>query len=146
MALPPTESSHSWIDWNRIGIGLSGLCTVHCLVIPLVLSVLPLWPALSALHAWLHPIFIVLLLPVTYAAMRDARRHHNDRWIPLLLGLGFAAITMAWLGHVLWDHTGETIGTLLGSALLITGHTLNWRRHRSGCSSCTPTPESDTAS
>lgn len=119
--------------WDRLGIGVSGLCAVHCLLMPVLLSALPLWPALHAVQAWLHPAFIVLLVPIAYQAARAARRGRRSTWVPLLLGLGLAAITLAWLGHDLLGRVGETAMTLAGSALLIAGHWQNWQAHRARC-------------
>lgn len=119
------------LDWDRIGIGLSGLCAAHCLLTPFLLAALPLWPALGAAHAWLHPTLVAFLLPVTVFAIWNAHRHGDALPTSLLLSLGFVLITVAWLGHDQWGPVGEAAGTLLGSGMLIAGHALNWRRHRS---------------
>jgi len=118
-----------WIDWDRLGIGLSGLCAAHCLLMPMALSLLPLWPALQAVHAWVHPALLVLILPVVLGALRRTRRAGHVV-TAALLGLGFLVLVAAWWGHDVWGAVGERLGTLAGSALLITGHVLNWRRHR----------------
>ncbi len=135
MVSPSSESFlarlPSRLDWDRLGIGLSGLCAVHCLLTPLLLAALPLWPNAWAMHAWLHPTLVALLLPVTAFAAWDAHRHGGGAHVPWLLGVGFLLVAVAWLGHDLWGAVGEAAGTLLGSGLLVTGHALNWRRHRS---------------
>ena len=69
-----TQTRSRWLDWDRLGIGLSGLCAVHCLLTPVVLSLLPLWPTLQAVNAWVHPTLLVLILPVVLGALRRARR------------------------------------------------------------------------
>jgi hypothetical protein len=118
-----------WIDWDRLGIGLSGLCALHCLLMPVALSVLPLWPALQALHAWVHPALLLLMLPVLGGALHRARGTGHVT-TAVLLGLGFLVLVGAWWGHDTWGAVGERIGTVTGSALLIAGHVLNWRQHR----------------
>jgi len=118
-----------WLDWDRLGIGLSGLCALHCLLMPVALSLLPMWSTLQAVHAWVHPALLVLMLPVVGGALHRAR-HTGHVGTAALLGLGFLTLVAAWWGHDLWGAAGERIGTVAGSALLIAGHVLNWRRHR----------------
>ena len=118
-----------WLDWDRVGIGLSGLCALHCLAMPVALSLLPLWPALQAVHTWVHPVLLTLMIPVLVGALHRAR---STGHVPtaVLLGLGFIILVGAWWGHDVWGAAGERIGTVMGSVLLIAGHMLNWRRHR----------------
>ncbi|NBB86304.1 MAG: MerC family mercury resistance protein [Bacteroidetes bacterium] len=126
---PTARMLRRWIDWDRLGIGLSGLCAVHCLLTPVTLSLLPLWPTLQAVNAWVHPTLLVLLLPVVMGALRRTRRTGHMA-TAALLGIGFLVLVGAWLGHDAWGGTGERIGTIAGSALLIAGHAQNWHRHR----------------
>lgn len=127
--MPSVQMLSRWLDWDRVGIGLSGLCALHCLLMPVALSLLPLWPALQALHTWVHPALLVLMLPVLVGALHRAR---GTGYVvtAVLLGLGFLVLVAAWWGHDVWGAAGERIGTLAGSALLIAGHVINWRRHR----------------
>ena len=112
--------------WDRAGVVLSGLCAAHCLLMPLALAALPLWPAAAGAHAWLHPVFAVLLVPVTLFALRGRRR--GDRATVLLLGLGLITVLLATLAHDLLGRTSELAAMLLGSGLLVAGHLRNARR------------------
>lgn len=105
---------------------LSGLCAVHCLLMPLALAALPLWPVASDAHAWLHPVFAVLLVPVTVFALKG--RRHGDRATVLLLGSGLFVVVLATLAHDLLGRTSEVAAMLLGSGLLVAGHVRNVRR------------------
>jgi len=124
-----------WVDRDRLGIGLSGLCAVHCLLTPVALSLLPLWPTLQAVNAWVHPTLLLLILPVVVGALWRARRTGHVT-TAALLGSGYIILVGAWWGHGHWGPTGERLGTVAGSALLICGHAQNWRRHRT-CPSST---------
>ena len=110
--------------WDRIGMSLSGICAIHCVLTPLVFAVLPIWSTSEAVHAWLHPALAVLIVPVTMLAIRGCLRRHGPRHVPVLLALGLAFILAAALAHDLLGEGGETLATLSGSALLIAGH---WR-------------------
>jgi hypothetical protein len=127
--MPSVRILSRWLDWDRVGIGLSGLCALHCLLTPVALSLLPLWPTLQTVNAWVHPTLLVLMLPVVVGALRRARRTGHIV-TATLLGTGFLVLVGAWWGHDVWGAVGERLGTVAGSALLIAGHVLNWRRHR----------------
>lgn len=114
--------------WDHFGIGVSGICAIHCLVFPIFISVLPLMSVASFIHEWTHPVFVLLLTPAVYFA---AKRSHYDKTITILLGIGFIAILTGWLGGHYWLGTlFETSMTLIGSVLLIAGHWFNYRHHR----------------
>lgn len=114
--------------WDRVGIGVSGICAIHCLLFPVFISVLPVFSIAPLINEWAHPVFIVLLAPVVYFALK---RSHYDLKISFLLVSGLVFIITGWLaGHFWLGHTFEISVTLLGSVALIAGHWLNYRHHR----------------
>ncbi|WP_234567167.1 MerC domain-containing protein [Rhodohalobacter sp. 614A] len=114
--------------WDKLGIGISGACAIHCLLLPVIVAVLPLWGFASILHDWLHPIFILLIAPTIYFA---SKRSHFDRKITGTLTSGFLLILIGWVaGHFWIGLWFETTLTVLGSAVLITGHWFNYRHHQ----------------
>jgi hypothetical protein len=127
-SIVPEKSITSSLLWDRFGIGVSGICAIHCLVVPVLVSVLPLWSFTGVIHDWLHPIFILFLLPVVYFS---AKRSHYDRKITTVLITGFFLLLIGWLaGHFWLGLLFESITTLAGSILLIIGHWMNYRHHR----------------
>ncbi len=114
-------------SWDRLGIGLSGLCAVHCLLTPLALAMLSLWPVAFDPDVWLHPIFAALLIPPTLMAIRLAVRHRHPRHIPLLLGGGLILVLAAMIIGEVAGAMSEAAVTVLGGSLMITGH---WRNGR----------------
>lgn len=114
--------------WDRIGLSVSGICALHCLFSPILITTLPLWPLAFEIHSWAHPLFIILLLPVIYFA---GKRSHFDKKVTLFLITGFLMIVSGWLmGHFWLGPWFETSATLIGSFILIAGHWLNYRHHR----------------
>ncbi len=115
--------------WDALGVGLSGLCLVHCLALPLVAIALPMLGSLSE-APWVHWAFVATATPVTMLAFGPllARRP-----APLLIpGLGAAGIALLTFGALNWpNHAwGEGV-TLIGALVLSSAHVLNWRRgHR----------------
>ncbi|MGM0546024.1 MAG: MerC domain-containing protein [Bacteroidota bacterium] len=114
--------------WDRIGISLSGFCAIHCLFFPVVIALLPLWPVAEAIHFWTHPLLFLLILPTVIFALRT---DNLPGYIPILLYLGLAIIALAWVFHEWLGLWGESAVTIVGSTLLVTGHWLNYRFHKS---------------
>lgn len=114
--------------WDRIGISLSGLCALHCLFFPVAIALLPLWPVAEAIHFWTHPILFLLIVPTVYYAIRNS---NIPKRIPRFLYTGLVVVALAWVLHDWVGLWGESIITMAGSALLITGHWFNYRYHQS---------------
>ena len=115
--------------WDRLGIGLSGLCAVHCLLTSILLAALPLWSMAFTLDTWVHPVFAVLLIPTTLLALRRAVRHGHPRSVAVSMAAGLVLVLIALaaghgVGAGAWT---EAAITTLGSVLLISGHWRNWR-------------------
>lgn len=115
--------------WDKLGIGISGICAVHCLLVPVLIAVLPLWDITTVIHDWLHPVFILLIIPTVYFA---SRRSHFDKKITRLLSAGLILILIGWVfGHFWIGLLFETALTVAGSVFLIAGHWFNYRHHQS---------------
>ncbi|MEO1046091.1 MAG: MerC domain-containing protein [Pseudomonadota bacterium] len=115
-------------SFDGFGIALSGLCLIHCLLLPITLVLLPalsLSPALGWLHdnEWLH---VALLFPIFLVSgttlLRGARL---DRRIGYIGGAGIAALCIALFAPNEW---AEQIITTFGTVMLIVAHILNIRR------------------
>lgn len=121
---------------DKISIGLSALCAVHCLVLPIVAGVLPALAAATASHAHFHVLMLVLVLPLSGLALGSGWLRHRDGIVLLLglCGMGLMALAVT-LGHDLLGETGERWMTLTGAFILASGHVRNFRRCRpaDGC-------------
>ena len=110
--------------WDRIGMGLSGLCAIHCLLVPVFVALIPLWPAFEEYHEYSHLVFFIAISPAVYFSLR---RRHKSFKVTFLLISGLSIIFVAWLlNHQLGEY-GEAGVTLVGSVLLIWGHWLNYK-------------------
>ena len=112
-------------------MSLSGICIVHCLALPVAVSVLPMWTSVLDIHNWLHPLFAALLIPTTIiAGMAGYRRHHSKAIVATLAGGLLIILATGIVMHAQLGTAREIVFTSIGSVVLIIGHLLNWRaRH-----------------
>lgn len=124
----PDKSITASVLWDRFGIGVSGICAIHCLIFPVLISLLPISALLPVLHEWLHPVFVATIVPIVFFA---SRRSHYDFTITSILVAGFLFVLIGWLaGHYWFGILFETVVTLIGSGLLIAGHWMNYQHHQ----------------
>jgi hypothetical protein len=124
-----TEAASSWTHWfdgyvDRVAIGLSGLCAVHCVASAVLLALLA-----SAGGILLDPIYhevgltFAILLGM-FALGRGGLAHGYMMPVAVgSVGLGMMA------GALTLPHDGgmETVCTMLGVGVLALGHDLNRR-------------------
>lgn len=115
--------------FDASAIGLSGLCLLHCLALPVLAAFLPVFAAWAEAE-WVHLLWVVLAAPLAGVALwrsHRSRRLPRALWMLAIAGLGaLAAGACGWPREV-W----ETPATVAGSAMLAGAHVWNWaRRHR----------------
>lgn len=110
---------------DGFAIGASGVCLVHCLILPIVLVALPGGSELLGLHDVFHVILLAIAIPTSLFVLWSGRRRHGQ---PLpLIGGGIGLIGLL-LGIILEDlGSAGTTSTVAGSLFLITSHVANWR-------------------
>lgn len=107
---------------DGLAISLSGLCLIHCLVLPILSASLPIVGVWADME-WLHKAFVVAALPFSLLTLISARANGV---VGALISAGFLLLAMAGFVEALHDH--ETALTTIGGALLAAGHALHWRR------------------
>ncbi|MFK8028318.1 MAG: MerC domain-containing protein [Gammaproteobacteria bacterium] len=114
--------------FDKFAVSTSALCAVHCLFLPIALS---LFPALGStifgqesFHKWL----LFLVIPFSLVALTMGCKQHKS-WLVVLLGitgLGILIFTAAF-GHDLFGHEGEQTATLIGVSILALSHLDNYK-------------------
>lgn len=119
---------------DKLAIGISVLCMLHCLLLPLALILLPAATGLALLnHELVHEGLLFAIIPISVVALLAGYRHHGS--LPALL---FGSIGMLLLiGAVLVAHEqsgeiAEIAMTVIGSVLLIYGHVVNYKQRAVG--------------
>lgn len=119
--------------WDYIGMGLSLLCLVHCLAIPIIIGMLPVVAGHLLDHESFHLVLITVVLPVAGLALLPGyfrtRRQSALRFG--FVGLVFLG-TGALLGHEFGEVT-ETALSVIGAACLFRAHWINHARESCAC-------------
>jgi MerC mercury resistance protein. len=117
------------LSLDKLAILLSGVCMVHCLLAPVVLTLLPIL-SLSILVEELvfHQLMLWLVLPSSLVALFiGCRRHRNGAILMTgLLGISVLALVAIW-GHHNLTASQEKLATTLGGLILALSHYLNYR-------------------
>ncbi|WP_142714619.1 MerC domain-containing protein [Fodinibius sediminis] len=116
--------------WDAIGLGFSGLCIIHCMLIPVVFTMVSLHSTAGVIHDGMHPVLLLIIIPSVYLAIRQRK---NGNFIYTILIAGLSILILSWVLHDLLGTAGEAVVASVGSLLLILGHWLNFRTHTRQC-------------
>lgn len=112
---------------DRVAIGLSGLCVIHCLVLPLLIVVLPSLAALPFNDEKFHLWMIFAVIPVSIFALFLGCKRHNNYQVLAFGVIGLVLLVAAVMGEELLGEVGEKALTLVGAAFIAFGHFRNYR-------------------
>jgi hypothetical protein len=124
---------------DNIGITASTLCAIHCAVVPVLFTSLPLLGLGFLANAWVEWGMIILALTIgVYSIGLSYLRTHRRRLPLILLTAGFITII---LGHIFVSGWSEMVVVPAGGLLIATAHFVNYK-----CTgSCRHTPSSKPA-
>jgi hypothetical protein len=117
---------------DKLGIWISSLCALHCLLVPLLLPVAPLIASSFFAEQWFERSILSFSILVGFAALFVGFHKYHRQLYPLYsLALG---------GLIYWNkdifgHEFEPITIGIGALLIIVAHVTNLRLCKS-CQSC----------
>jgi CHASE2 domain-containing sensor protein len=125
-ALPPASRPTLRRRLDQVGIGLAGLCALHCVATLALVSTLGVGGHFL-LEEDIHRIGLLLALVVAAVAIGWGLMRHG-RMLPFAVALGGLVLMAAALAVP--HGANEFLLTLLGVALVSVGHVLNLRAAR----------------
>ena len=110
---------------DRMAIGLSVMCTVHCFATPVILALLPSFAVLRIDSEQFHLWILAAVLPTSLLALSlGCKKHKLKRYMACgVIGLSFM-ICAVLLGHEI----AEKALTLIGSAFIAVAHWFNYQQ------------------
>lgn len=114
---------------DRVAIGLSLICTIHCFATPILLALLPSLAAYNLDTEQFHLWLLFVILPISLFALGlGCKKHKRMRYLTFgAFGLMFLVLAIT-VGKALFGESGEKLLTLIGSILIAVGHWLNYRQ------------------
>ncbi len=113
------SKSTKWLD--GAAVGLSALCLIHCLALPLVVAGLPFLAQFAEGH--LHAQMLVVVLPLSFVALGLGYRHHRNSKIVAMGAAGMLILTIgATIAHDNLGLAADRLFTIVGALVLATAH------------------------
>jgi uncharacterized membrane protein YoaK (UPF0700 family) len=111
------------INWDAFGIATSVACAIHCAVLPLILSSLPLFGINIIENQGFEFLMIALAFVVGVYSLYHGRKKHHHSYYPMVL---FAAgISLLFIKSMLHSHTLMLL--LPAVSLVVIAHYLNYK-------------------
>jgi hypothetical protein len=117
---------------DRLGIWLSSLCALHCLLLPILLPIAPLVASSVFAEVWFERLILTFSILVGFAALFVGFHKYHRQMYPLYsLVLG---------GLIYWNkdifgHQYEPFTIAIGAFLIVAAHFTNMRLCKS-CKTC----------
>ncbi|HYM95602.1 MAG TPA: MerC domain-containing protein [Chitinophagaceae bacterium] len=111
------------VNWDAIGITTSIACAIHCALLPLLLSSLPLFGINVINNKPFEAGMILLALSIGSFSLYHGYKKHHHRWLPLLffsLGFIFLVLKQFFIRYETWLLLPAVI-------LIVSAHLLNFR-------------------
>lgn len=124
------ETTNNRLD--GIAILLSGVCMLHCLALPVIITLFPIAQGNLLDEQSFHLMILVFILPTSLIALSVGCRKHKDKLTLILGAIGLVVLTFtAIFGHEAFGLDGERIVTTVGGLILAAAHLQNFRMCRS---------------
>ena len=110
---------------DKLAIGLSLMCTVHCFATPVILALLPSLAVLHINAEQFHLWILAVVLPTSLLALNlGCKKHKRTRYMACgVVGLAFLIIAV-----LLGQEEAEKALTLIGSAFIALAHWFNYQQ------------------
>src|ERR1043166_3502321 len=111
------------INWDTIGISASLACAIHCALLPLFLTSLPLFGINIIKNQSFEIGMILLAFGIGVSALYHGYKKHHHKWIPLIVfSVGFLFLVMK---QFIIEY--ETWLLIPAVSLIVFAHLLNFR-------------------
>lgn len=117
---------NSRINWDALGISASLACAIHCAVLPMVYSSLPLFGVNIIDNVWFEYFMIVLAFAIGAVSLWHGYRKHHHSFFPLTI---FSVGMIFLLAKQFW-HEYQIPLLVMAVILIVLAHFRNYRMCR----------------
>lgn len=112
---------------DRLALLFSAVCLVHCLLLPVAVTLLPILGATLFTHEQFHQIMLLVVLPTSLGAFALGCREHRQSSVAVIGGIGLTLLIIAAfaVGSAWGDHAEQVI-TIIGGLVLAVAHIRNF--------------------
>ncbi len=112
---------------DKLAILLSGTCLLHCLALPLLVTLVPISQGSLLEEQTFHLLMLWVILPTSLLALTSGCWKHKDITTIALGALGLTSLTLtAIAGHDFLTPNGEKWATITAGMILATAHIRNF--------------------
>ena len=120
---------------DKLAILLSGTCLLHCLALPLLVTLVPISQGSLLEEQTFHLLMLWVILPTSLLALTSGCWKHKDITTIALGALGLTSLTLtAIAGHDFLTPNGEKWATITAGMILATAHIRNFLICQRTCS------------
>ena len=113
---------------DKTAIGLSFICTIHCLALPFIVVMLPSLAVFNLEDEIYQLWMVVAVIPTSLYALTMGCKKHKKVSVLVLGTVGLAIlIATTWLGHDVLGESGEKVFSVLGAVTIALGHLINYQ-------------------
>ncbi len=114
---------------DQVAVALSGLCLLHCLLLPFAMAILPFLGQFSDDH--LHAEMLVIVIPLSVIALALGFRRHRHRGVVISGIIGLTILTIGGtVAHATYGLLADRALTIIGSITLALTHYRNFHLSR----------------
>ena len=114
------------INLDKVAIGFSAICALHCILLPVALIFLPALSTTFLGSEDFHKALLYFVVPSSAIALFLGCKMHGKNHVYVYGAVGIGALLIAsFFGHDLFGESGEKLLTLLGAGIISLGHIKN---------------------
>ena len=117
---------------DKLGVWVSALCAIHCIVVPLMLPIAPLVASSFFAQSWFEGSVLTLSLVIGFTALLIGFKNHHRQIYPMY-SLAIGAII--YINKDIFGHDYEAYTVAVGASFIIAAHLINLKLCRK-CESC----------
>lgn len=111
------------INWDALGIVTSVACAIHCAILPLLLSSLPLFGINIIDNIYFEYFMIIIAFVIgIYSLYHGFKKHHHSYFPLSIFSIGFVLLFAKQ-----WWHNQQIWLLIPAVILIITAHFINFR-------------------